>query len=151
MIALLLFVAGSGVGAVWTYTMFVQSPTSRFVRRARWALAFCWSGPAVLNVLDEHRDAGDRTLPVVGLGDLARRVGFEPDDGVDDGVSGLDAADRLVDELVPTLTTLPRDAAAHAVADDPRQGPRNRRRPRRALLGGRAQVPADARRPVPRR
>ena len=55
MIALLLFVAGSGVGAVWTYTMFVQSPTSRFVRRARWALAFCWSGPAVLNVLDEHR------------------------------------------------------------------------------------------------
>jgi hypothetical protein len=23
--------------------------------RARWALAFCWSGPAVLNVLDEHR------------------------------------------------------------------------------------------------
>ena len=35
MIALLLFVAGSGVGAVWTYTMFVQSPTSRFVRRAR--------------------------------------------------------------------------------------------------------------------
>ena len=55
MIALLLFVAGSGVGAVWTYTMFVQSQTSRFVRRARWALAFCWSGPAVLNVLDEHR------------------------------------------------------------------------------------------------
>ena len=51
------------------------------------------------SILDQEREAGQRTGSVVACGDLAGGVGVESDHGVDRAVAGVDATDRLLDQV----------------------------------------------------